>query len=204
MPQQNNEETEINLEADFDQIRDVFTRQARLQVDTILADLLPEEIIEPEYIKPIQAAVLRTFQGLLHSLNVVAQCAMKNDDVMALRSLLSYSATGVECKAATIERELAAAEVEETGSAVYRVGVMTQAEKLLAAGGLAVAYEYPGFLQVYCSGRHGNAQFGDSSDDGYAANWQDGSGIDFTLPFTATAEELAEAIRLWASNQWPI
>ena len=51
-----NETQHTILTPDYAALRARFGAEAKFQVDTILADLLPEDLIEIEYIKRIQAA----------------------------------------------------------------------------------------------------------------------------------------------------
>ena len=51
------------IENDSNSRRAQFSREASIKADTILCDLLPEELIEPEHIKAVQLSALRAFQS---------------------------------------------------------------------------------------------------------------------------------------------
>jgi hypothetical protein len=63
----------IILEPDYAALRERFAREARDRADTILSDLLPEGLIEPEHIKAVQLAVLRAMQSVLVPINICIQ-----------------------------------------------------------------------------------------------------------------------------------
>src|SRR5258708_30481778 len=75
----------IILEPNYAALRERFGREAKLQADTILADLLPEELIEIEHIKRIQAQVLRAIQSIIVPINI---CLQATDCNAACRELV--------------------------------------------------------------------------------------------------------------------
>src|SRR5260370_41614590 len=78
----------IILEPNYAALRERFGREAKLQADTILADLLPEELIEIEHIKRIQSQVLRAIQVIIVPINICLQAIDCNSAVIECRELV--------------------------------------------------------------------------------------------------------------------
>jgi hypothetical protein len=78
----------IILEPNYAVLRERFGREAKLQADTILVNLLPEELIEIEHTKRIQARVLRAIQSIIVPINICLQATDCNSAVLECRELV--------------------------------------------------------------------------------------------------------------------
>src|SRR5260370_30381812 len=107
----------ITLEPNYAALRERFGREAKLQADTILADLLPEEFIEIEHIKRIQAQVLRAIQAIIVPINICIQATDCNAAVLECRELVDAVSKTIIVKADEIERAI---EVEDDGGSELR------------------------------------------------------------------------------------
>ncbi len=67
--------------------RTLWTR-SKLQADTILENLLPEELIEIAHIKRIQSQVLRAIQAIIVPINICIQATDCNAAVIECRELV--------------------------------------------------------------------------------------------------------------------
>ena len=107
----------IILEPNYAVLRERFGREAKLQADTILADLLPEELIQPEHIKRIQAHVLRAIQAIIVPINICIQATDSNSAVLECRELVNAVSRTIIAKADEIEKAI---EVEDDGGSELR------------------------------------------------------------------------------------
>src|SRR5260370_22072862 len=108
----------IILEPNYAVLRERFGREAKLQADTILADLLPEELIEIEHIKRIQAQVLRAIQAIIVPINICLQATDCNSAVLECRELVDAVSKTIIARADEIERTI---EVEDDGGSELRL-----------------------------------------------------------------------------------
>ncbi len=107
----------IILEPNYAVLRERFGREAKLQADTILADLLPEELIEIEHIKRIQAQVLRAIQAIIVPINICLQATDCNAAVLESRELVDGVSKTIIAKADEIEKAI---EVGDDGGSELR------------------------------------------------------------------------------------
>ena len=107
----------IILEPNYAVLRERFGREAKLQADTILADLLPEELIEIEHVKRIQAQVLRAIQAIIVPINICLQATDCNAAVLECRELVDAVSKTIIAKAEEVERAI---EVEDDGGSELR------------------------------------------------------------------------------------
>lgn len=96
----------IILEPNYAALRARFGTEARFQADTILADLLPESLIEPEHVKRIQAQVLRAMQSVLAPINICIQAIDSKAAVVECRELVDAVSKTVIAKADEIDRAI--------------------------------------------------------------------------------------------------
>src|SRR5450759_3988231 len=99
---------EIILEPNYAALRARFGTEARLQADTILADLLPEELIESEHLKRVQAQVLRAIQAIIVPFNICLQATDCNAAVLECRELVDAVSKTIIAKADEIEKAIEA------------------------------------------------------------------------------------------------
>ena len=97
---------EIKIEPNYAVLRARFAAEAKLQADTILADLLPEHLIEPEHITRVQLDVLGAFQSVLVPINICIQAADCNAAVLECRELVDAVSKTIIAKADEIERAI--------------------------------------------------------------------------------------------------
>ena len=108
---------EIILEPNYAVLRARFGDEARFQADTILADLLPEELIEMEHVKRIQVQVLRAFQAIIVPINICLQSTDCNAAVLECRELVDAVSKIIIGKADEIDRAI---EVDDDGGSELR------------------------------------------------------------------------------------
>src|SRR5260370_40203302 len=96
----------IILEPNYAVLRERFGREAKLQADTILADLLPEELIEIEHIKRIQAQVLRAIQAIIVPINICLQATDCNAAVLESPELVDGVSKTIIATADEIEKAI--------------------------------------------------------------------------------------------------
>lgn len=97
---------EIILEPNYAVLRERFGREAKLQADTILENLLPEELVEIAHIKRIQAQVLRSIQAIIVPINICIQATDCNAAVIECRELVDAVSKIIITKAEEIGRIL--------------------------------------------------------------------------------------------------
>jgi len=100
-------ENEIILEPNYAVLRARFAGEAKLQADTILSDLLPEQLIESDHIKTVQLAVLRAMQSMLVPINICIHAIDNNQAVVECRDLMDAVSKTIIAKADEIEQAIA-------------------------------------------------------------------------------------------------
>ena len=106
-------ENEIILEPNYAVLRARFAGEAKLQADTILSDLLPEQLIESDHIKTVQLAVLRAMQSVLVPINICIQAIDNNQAVIECRDLVDAVSKTIIAKADEIEQAIGYGASEE-------------------------------------------------------------------------------------------
>lgn len=107
----------IILEPNYAVLRERFGREAKLQADTILVNLLPEELVEIERIKRIQAQLLRAIQAIIVPINICIQATDCIAAVIECRELVDAVSKTIISKADEIEKAI---EVEDDGGSELR------------------------------------------------------------------------------------
>lgn len=114
--------TEINLTPNFDRLRMVFERDAKLKADNFAHRLSPpcnDTTLEQWHEQ--KADTLRAVHELLVPLAIAAQCSTKLEDILVLRELLEHAMVKVRVQAEALELQIAEAnDARELGVPTFR------------------------------------------------------------------------------------